>query len=366
MPESTSNPFPWGAVATGASGVLGAAATMYAASQNSKHVRYANDTNVRLAREQNEFNEYMWNQSNEYNSPVNQLKLLKEAGLNPNFYGQNLTANSGSQALQSANLANQVADTTSAPLMAQGVNSFLQSQESALNYMLQSRALDIEDKKADIQAQLAGYQGRLTSMQEANSEMNRKQIQANIDQLEKTGRYTEAQIRNLDQMTANAVTSQKEAEQRISLLAEQIEGAKTSNQRSALAYKIEQATANAQIKSMWLDVGMKETQIKKMNQEIQNFILDGKRKEFEIDIAGITASIKRTENGQMIYNLEMDKKYGDSERKQALQLKAAQTANEYINGICKVAETGANLIKSGFDIAEKASPLGIAKSIANP
>lgn len=36
---------------------------------------------------QNAWNEEMWNKQNEYNSPVNQVKRLEEAGLNPLFYG---------------------------------------------------------------------------------------------------------------------------------------------------------------------------------------------------------------------------------------------------------------------------------------
>ena len=38
---------------------------------------------------QNAYNTRMWHMSNEYNSPANQMRLLKEAGLNPNLiYGQ--------------------------------------------------------------------------------------------------------------------------------------------------------------------------------------------------------------------------------------------------------------------------------------
>lgn len=38
---------------------------------------------------QNSYNTRMWHMSNEYNSPANQMRLMKEAGLNPNLaYGQ--------------------------------------------------------------------------------------------------------------------------------------------------------------------------------------------------------------------------------------------------------------------------------------
>lgn len=37
-------------------------------------------------RQQNQFNVNMWNRSNEYNAPSNQMRLLKEAGINPAMY----------------------------------------------------------------------------------------------------------------------------------------------------------------------------------------------------------------------------------------------------------------------------------------
>lgn len=37
-------------------------------------------------RQQNQFNVNMWNRTNEYNAPSNQLRLLKEAGINPAMY----------------------------------------------------------------------------------------------------------------------------------------------------------------------------------------------------------------------------------------------------------------------------------------
>lgn len=42
-----------------------------------------NETNIRLAREQNQWNLEQWNRQNEYNSPANQMKLYRDAGLNP-------------------------------------------------------------------------------------------------------------------------------------------------------------------------------------------------------------------------------------------------------------------------------------------
>lgn len=59
----------------------------------------ANETNIQLARENRDWQEKMWSLNNEYNTPANQMKRIKEAGLNPNLmYGQGTVGNSSSPA----------------------------------------------------------------------------------------------------------------------------------------------------------------------------------------------------------------------------------------------------------------------------
>lgn len=45
--------------------------------------------NLQMMKMQNDFNVNMWNRTNEYNSPSNQLKLLKEAAINPAVFDAN-------------------------------------------------------------------------------------------------------------------------------------------------------------------------------------------------------------------------------------------------------------------------------------
>lgn len=79
---------------------------------NLQIARETNQTNLQLAREQNQWNLEQWNRQNEYNTPLNQVNLLKQAGLNPNLYkGEGSTAGS----LVSADLANQQAATVTNP-----------------------------------------------------------------------------------------------------------------------------------------------------------------------------------------------------------------------------------------------------------
>lgn len=62
---------------------------------NYRAQKSANNTNVELAKYQNEWNLAQWNRENEYNHPVQVMKRLDEAGLNPNLVYANGAANIG-------------------------------------------------------------------------------------------------------------------------------------------------------------------------------------------------------------------------------------------------------------------------------
>lgn len=75
--------------------------------------RETNEANLALAREQNQWNLEQWQRENEYNSPVHQVELYRQAGLNPATLagsGWSTAAN-----VQSADLANQQAAVMQAP-----------------------------------------------------------------------------------------------------------------------------------------------------------------------------------------------------------------------------------------------------------
>lgn len=64
-----------------------------------------NALNVSLAKYQNDWNLQQWQREMDWNSPSNQVRLLQEAGLNPLYYGQGLSANMKTQAPQSADMS---------------------------------------------------------------------------------------------------------------------------------------------------------------------------------------------------------------------------------------------------------------------
>lgn len=68
--------------------------------------RGANATNMELARQGQQFEQYMWQKNNKYNSPVEQMKRLKAAGLNPNMiYGSGSASTGLSSSYPKAHVA---------------------------------------------------------------------------------------------------------------------------------------------------------------------------------------------------------------------------------------------------------------------
>lgn len=61
-----------------------------------------NQANQILAKQQNDWNVEQWHRQNEYNSPANQVKLMQDAGLNPNSWSN---AGSTAGAITSADMA---------------------------------------------------------------------------------------------------------------------------------------------------------------------------------------------------------------------------------------------------------------------
>lgn len=106
------------------------------------------DAQKELQTSQNAWNEQMWNKNNEYNSPANQMKLYRDAGLNPAFFMGQGNSVSGSPAASSSISAPSVpqpADNYS------GVGSALGNMGSDfLNAMLTESVINKNNKEAGL------------------------------------------------------------------------------------------------------------------------------------------------------------------------------------------------------------------------
>lgn len=176
--------------------------------------RENNEANLALAKQQNDWNIEQWNRENEYNSPAHQLELIKEAGLNPNFYSGSITANSGASQLTSANLANQVAGHVDAP---QGIGQIISNGFSgAADSLLKGKQLEIENKKADAEVE--------------NLAANSENTKANTKFLKEfLTPKTEAETKQLEQLTKNLEETNTQIKAQTNLFREQLYNVQLQN-----------------------------------------------------------------------------------------------------------------------------------------
>ena len=90
----------------------------------------ANDTNIKLQHDQQAWNEKMWNMNNAYNAPIEQVKRLKDAGLNVGLMyagGQGDVGNSSAppQSVQPARVENTMPDARFLGLLAKFLDNLI-------------------------------------------------------------------------------------------------------------------------------------------------------------------------------------------------------------------------------------------------
>lgn len=160
-----------------------------------------NALNVALAYKQNEWNIQQWEREMQWNSPVNQLKLLQEAGLNPLFYGQGLGSNSRTQAPQSADLS--------------VAGDFYQSQEQAKMANVASLLQGLGQGAMDINEQLIRQKELNLASDRLDIERNeaRSRIILNYQKSSEVQANTKNLIKNLDVSDANIQKLQQEVAQ---------------------------------------------------------------------------------------------------------------------------------------------------------
>ena len=231
---------------------------------NAEQARLARDwsTSERLASQ--EFNLDMWNKNNEYNSPIEQLKRLKEAGINPNMLGSNpnessspVTTSAGSSSMAS----NSSGASYVAPSMSQSAN-MLTALGNYQNQVAQSRNINIKsdwDSKTfeDRVKQVSESTKEIQSRYKLNDEQTKQVAELNNWVAQKSKAELDlmlAQLNN-EKQTLNLLKAQTDTEKerkelvdaqtyteisRDGLYEEQIAGQDIENERSELAKKQEE------------------------------------------------------------------------------------------------------------------------------
>lgn len=150
---------------------------------------YNNISNRKLANEQNKYNYNLWKEQNQYNLPSEQIKRLKDAGVNPNMYmSQVVGTNRADAATPSANLANQT------PILEGSTAASL--ADTVMDNQIDKQNADSNETSANAAAQNAATEA---ARQEVDAMMVDSNIQLND---EKKKVYVE-QVKQIDQQNKN-------------------------------------------------------------------------------------------------------------------------------------------------------------------
>lgn len=129
------------------SSLIGAGSSLVSNLFGMSNQNKANQTNIQLQREQNAWNEKMWNLNNSYNTPVEQVKRLKEAGLNVGLMYSNGHGDVGNSSAPANNTTPARVESIGSPLSGV-VDSFTQVFDRLLAQKTAESTIKLNDAKA--------------------------------------------------------------------------------------------------------------------------------------------------------------------------------------------------------------------------
>lgn len=163
--------------------IIGAGASLFGAASANKQRR-------RESEKQRQFAESMWNKQNAYNTPANQMKRLKEAGLNPALmYGQGNVGNAekamGYQQPQVENIGAGVAQSAAAGAQLSVMNSQKKLNES--NAIKSAIEGSVKAGEFDIAKEMSKYQMDKLNAETQSITKNTAYKALELEQAAKTG-----------------------------------------------------------------------------------------------------------------------------------------------------------------------------------
>ena len=181
-----------------------------------KQAKVQRDWNESMYNKQNAWNLEMWNKENEYNTPAAQYARLREAGLNPMFYGLDGTGNAGSVE-------------TAQPLGYERASSNPQLNPvgEALNAFIQQKGIENATKLAN--AQVDKLQEESSGLK-LDNEWKDKTMEARVESEALSNNVTQEQIKEIGSKIkvneANAKKAEEEAktevEKRAAIMAQKM------------------------------------------------------------------------------------------------------------------------------------------------
>jgi len=251
-------PLTEGAIAAAASIANMAGSTAFNAAQSKKQRNWSE----KMTKQQNEWTLDMWNKANEYNTPLNQVQRLREAGLNPLYYGLDGSSAGQVESAQAlgydranmGNLENPVgsyldAKTRIAQIENIQANTAKTKNENLTETQRREKLIaDIENAKQEL--------NNLKS-QEGLTDAQRVQIEKNVSWLDRLNEATVAE----KESSAKLNDSQRKR------IDELLEGEKLLQAKSAQDFEYKWKKISAEIAKM-----AKETDI--LQKDIENYALN--------------------------------------------------------------------------------------------
>lgn len=253
---------------------LNPAAAVISTAGNVWSAMETNAANARMQQRQNEWNASMWEKNNEYNSPKEQMKRLREAGLNTDLmYGQQAGGASG-------NSVGPAAGANLIPKVAPRVDPLLFSQMSLLK--AQAEKANSERRGQDLQNNIVD----LTGLQQALKNLNYTDSQ--IQQIASQIKVYDANVANIKQQTDNLkeeknklieecnrirsetrnIDAKTATEQQAkALLVLQCSGQELSNKEQEIVNKYVDKQQQAELALKWKQVAVAEKQAELLGEE---------------------------------------------------------------------------------------------------
>lgn len=155
---------------------------------NEKQAEKQQAWNEKMWNETNAWNMEMWNKTNEYNSPAAQVERLRDAGLNPMYYGLDGTSANGVEASQPLGYQRAEADNQPNPVST-GIEQFaalrsLQKDIELKNAQIDKLGADTESVKLDNEWKDKTMEARVEAEKLANDKqaIDIKAVQQSIDE----------------------------------------------------------------------------------------------------------------------------------------------------------------------------------------
>ncbi len=237
-----------------------------------------NAHNLALAREQNAWSERMIKEQNEYNSPANQRKLLEEGGYNPVLFSPDgMTQNT---IPSSANLANQVAPRSEMDMS--GFNQHLsQLANSGLTYLQAKQMEALTDKTVKESSQITEMTKQIQSTVKCNEEQARL-IAVNVDKANVEINQLRENVLSLKMGRTKTMQDIKESQNRVIISRKQ--------------YALQEKLTIAQIQKVFSDIGLNQSQINQISQNIVNLSAQAAKTLKEVDVIQLDKEYKQIIN----------------------------------------------------------------------